>query len=134
MILVAEYLEDPNQRVVAEVEGTPFKIGRNPTKEAGEDVELFRITWNDRLVNRNHSMVRREGSDLVIERLPAMADRRTPNSLYANTGKHRRERLDMEAEVARLRGGSLAGPPVVAPRAAALEVEDDDEHVDVRIT
>ncbi len=49
-----------------------LRIGRKPESLDGESVDLLRVTWDDRLVSRNHcEAVRDEDDHLTIRRLPA---------------------------------------------------------------
>lgn len=92
MYLVAVNLENPREMSVAQAsEGRPVRIGRKPESLPEENVDLLRITWNDRLVSRNHLKVIREGQSLLLERLPALTGRSTPNGLYTNVAPHERD-------------------------------------------
>jgi len=95
MILVAEYLDDPQRRVVAEIADRPVRIGRSPTTKSQADetrvVETLEIPWNDRLINRSHSVARRDGDDLIVERLPAKEGRHPPNRIYSHAPIARRQ-------------------------------------------
>lgn len=107
MYLVAVNLENPREMAVAQaVEGRPLRIGRKPESLDDEPVDLLRITWNDRLVSRNHcEAMRGKGSVLTLRRLPALTGRSTPNALYSNVGPNDRHAL---AEPLELRlGGSF---------------------------
>ena len=98
MILVAEYLDDRQRRVVAEIGDRPVRIGRSPTtrSHASETrvIETLEIPWNDRLINRSHSVARRDGDDLIVERLPAKEGRHPPNRIYSHAPIARREVLE----------------------------------------
>lgn len=94
MVLVAVFLEDPGQRVELEVTDQKVKIGRLPEADEEGGEEPFRILWRDRLVNRNHSVAWREGTQLVVERLPAMENRGRPNLFFSNAPHEERTLLD----------------------------------------
>jgi class 3 adenylate cyclase len=83
MYLVAVDLNNPTAKAAVAVnEGIPARVGRNPAALGGERVELLRVTWNDRLVSRNHCEATRTPTGIRISRLPAMTGRSTPNALY----------------------------------------------------
>lgn len=86
MYLVAVNLENPREMAVAQaVVGRPLRIGRKPESLDGESVDLLRVTWDDRLVSRNHcEAVRDEEDHITIHRLPALTGRGTPNPLHSN--------------------------------------------------
>jgi len=98
MILVAEYLDDRQRRVVAEIAERPVRIGRSPTTKTHDSetrvIETLEIPWNDRLINRSHSVARRDGDDLIVERLPAKEGRHEPNRIYSHAPIARREVLE----------------------------------------
>ncbi|MDF1850643.1 MAG: adenylate/guanylate cyclase domain-containing protein [Verrucomicrobiales bacterium] len=84
MYLIAVNLENPREMSVAKAsEDRAIRLGRRPMTEEGEEVDVLRITWNDRLVSRNHCEAVREGDRLSLSRLPALAGRSTPNALYS---------------------------------------------------
>ena len=92
MILVAEFLDDRSRRVVVDVGNQAIKIGRSP--DCDETCpEALRIPWNDRLVNRNHSIARREGDRLIIERVTPAAGRSEPNRMYRRFSSGQRDLL-----------------------------------------
>jgi class 3 adenylate cyclase len=93
MILVAEFLDDRSRRVVVEVADRAIKIGRSPACDE-TDAEPLRISWNDRLVNRDHSIARRDGDHLIVERLPASPGRNEPNRMYRRFASGQRELLE----------------------------------------
>ncbi len=95
MYLVAVNLENPKEMAVAQaVVDRPLRIGRQPEILEDEEVDLLRITWNDRRVSRNHGeAVRREGDLLTIRRLPALTGRNTPNALHSNVAESERHAL-----------------------------------------
>jgi class 3 adenylate cyclase len=95
MYLVAVNLENPREMAVTQaVIGRPVRIGRNPESLTGENVDILRITWNDRLISRNHcEAVRREEDQLAIRILPALTGRNQPNALYTNRPLPAREAL-----------------------------------------
>lgn len=86
MYLVAVNLENPREMAVTQaVAGRPVRIGRKPESLPEEPVDVLRITWNDRLVSRNHcEALRGEGDVLTLKRLPALTGRSTPNALHSN--------------------------------------------------
>ncbi len=98
MILVAEYLDDRQRRVVAEIIDRPVRIGRSPTTKIHDTetrvIETLEIPWNDRLINRSHSVARRDGDDLIVERLPAKEGRHAPNRIYSHAPIARRQILN----------------------------------------
>ncbi|MAS95186.1 MAG: hypothetical protein CMO55_18470 [Verrucomicrobiales bacterium] len=95
MYLVAVNLENPREMTVAQaVNGRPIRVGRKPESLPEENVDLLRITWNDRLVSRNHLKVLRDGQSLSLERLPALTGRSTPNGLYTNCAPQDRKLLE----------------------------------------
>ncbi len=94
MILVAEFLDDPSRRVIVEVDDRPVYIGRSPESDIGEKSGVaLRIPWDDRLINRGHSVARREGKELLIETLSPLPGRREPNGFYRMAGSTQREPL-----------------------------------------
>ncbi len=95
MYLVAVNLENPKEMAVAQaVAGRPLRIGRQPESFDEESADLLRVTWDDRLVSRNHcEAVRQEGDILVLRRLPALTGRGTPNPLHANVAAKDRRPL-----------------------------------------
>ena len=94
MILIALSQEDTSERVILEVsEDRPVRVGRLPQALEGEAVDLLQIPWRDRLVSRNHFVARREGDDLLVERLPALTGRSNPNAFYSNVASKEREEL-----------------------------------------
>lgn len=101
MYLVAVNLDNPKEMAVAQaVTGRPLRIGRKPESLDDEPVDLLRITWDDRLVSRNHcEAVREEGDLLAVRRLPALTGRRTPNPLYRKVAANGREPLADPAEL-----------------------------------
>ncbi len=103
MILVALNQDDKKDLASLEIkEGTPARVGRRPESLEGESVALLPLPWNDRLVSRNHFVARREGNDLLVERLPALTGRSQPNALYSSATTREREVL---AEPVRLKAG-----------------------------
>ena len=95
MYLVAVNLENPKEVAVAQaVAGRPLRIGRKPESLDDEAVDLLRVTWDDRLVSRNHcEALRQEDDHLTVRRLPALTGRRTPNLLYRQAAANAREPL-----------------------------------------
>lgn len=94
MYLVAVNLENSREMTVTQaVDGKPVRIGRHPGKSSETPVDVLRVTWNDRLVSRNHCEAVRDGERLEIRRLPAMAGRSTPNALYTTRPPRDREVL-----------------------------------------
>ncbi len=94
MYLVAVNLENSREMTVAQATETrPIRLGRRPISEEGETVDVLRITWNDRLVSRNHCEAIREGDRLSIARLSALAGRSTPNALYTTRSPRERKLL-----------------------------------------
>lgn len=95
MYLVAVNLENPREMAVAQaVTGRPLRIGRKPESLPEEPVDILRITWNDRLVSRNHCEVVRDEDDiLTVRRLPALTGRSAPNALYSNVAPRERHPL-----------------------------------------
>lgn len=92
MYLIAVNLENPKEMSVARaVKGRPIRIGRRPHKEEEEEVDILRITWNDRLVSRNHCEAIREEALLSVTRLPALTGRSKPNALYTMKPPQSRE-------------------------------------------
>lgn len=105
MYLVAVNLENSREMAVAQaVGGRPIRLGRRPSEDA-DRYDVLRVTWNDRLVSRNHCEAIRDGDRLEIRRLPAMAGRSTPNALYSTRPPQVREVL---AEPIRLTFGDSA--------------------------
>ncbi|NNE90028.1 MAG: adenylate/guanylate cyclase domain-containing protein [Verrucomicrobiales bacterium] len=96
MILAALNQENPLERTFAELKtGRVVRIGRKPVALDGEDVDLLKIPWKDRLISRNHfSAHLDESGGLVIDRLPALGGRSKPNALYSNVPSRDREELD----------------------------------------
>ena len=86
MYLVAVNLENPKEMAVAQaVVGRPLRIGRKPESLPEESVDLLRVTWDDRLVSRNHcEAVRDEDGLLTLRRLPSLTGRGVPNALHSN--------------------------------------------------
>ena len=95
MYLVAVNLENSREMAVAQaVVGRPLRIGRKPESLPEEPVDILRITWNDRLVSRNHcEAMRGEGDLLSIRRLPALTGRSVPNALHSNVAPRERHPL-----------------------------------------
>ena len=92
MYLVAVNLENPREMAVALAkEGRRIRIGRKPESLPEEPVDLLRITWNDRLVSRNHCEAERSGNKVELARLPALTGRSTPNALYTNVAPRNRD-------------------------------------------
>jgi len=92
MYLVAVNLDNPREMAVARAaEGRPVRIGRKPENPPEAEADVLRITWNDRLVSRNHCIAVRSGDVLSLERLPAMTGRSHPNALYTNDAPQKRE-------------------------------------------
>lgn len=94
MVLVAVFLEDPSQWVAVEIDDKIAKIGRSPEVNISKREVALRIPWRDRVVNRNHSRARREGAQLIVERLPPLPDRSEPNRIYDNAPHAERQVLD----------------------------------------
>jgi class 3 adenylate cyclase len=95
MYLVAVNLDDPRDMAASPaVEGRALRIGRKPKKAEEESVDLVRITWNDRLVSRNHCEATRSGEKIQLRRLAALAGRSTPNALYSNNPLREREAIE----------------------------------------
>lgn len=94
MFLVAVSLDDLKDRVIQEISSLPVRFGRRPERLENESVELMKIPWSDRLVSRNHGLVTREGSSLVVQRMPALPGRGRPNAFYSNTPARQRQLLD----------------------------------------
>ncbi|MEM9282727.1 MAG: adenylate/guanylate cyclase domain-containing protein [Verrucomicrobiota bacterium] len=100
MYLVAVNLDNPREIAVAQArEGRTVRLGRKPESFPEEPVDLLRITWNDRLVSRNHCEAVREGDQLNISRLPALPGRSNPNALYSNEPLAKREVLGEPIEM-----------------------------------
>lgn len=101
MYLVAVNLENPREMAVAQaVPGRPLRIGRQPESLSEEEVDLVRVTWNDRLVSRNHCEAIRSGGDvLTIQRLPTLTGRNAPNLLYSNVAPSERHPLGEPVEL-----------------------------------
>ncbi len=95
MYLVAVNLENSREMAVAQaVVNRPLRIGRKPETLPEEPVEILRITWDDRLVSRNHcEAVRDERDVLTIRRLPALTGRSVPNALHTNVAPADRQAL-----------------------------------------
>ncbi|MBP84233.1 MAG: hypothetical protein CMO61_10365 [Verrucomicrobiales bacterium] len=92
MYLVAVNLESPREMAVALAkEGRRIRIGRKPESLPEEPVDVLRITWNDRLVSRNHCDAVRSGEKIELARLPALTGRSTPNALYTNVAPRNRD-------------------------------------------
>ena len=92
MYLVAVNLENPREMAVAQAkDGRIILIGRKPESLREEPVDVLRITWNDRLVSRNHCEAMRTGKSLQLNRLPALPGRSKPNALYSNVAPRDRE-------------------------------------------
>lgn len=101
MYLVAVNLENPKEMAVAQaVAGRPLRIGRKPESLEEEAVDLLRVTWDDRLVSRNHcEAVRGADGILSVRRLPALTGRGLPNALHANVAPSQREPLGEPLEL-----------------------------------
>ncbi len=95
MYLVAVNLENSREMAVAQaVVNRPLRIGRKPETLPEEPVEILRITWDDRLVSRNHCEATRDESDgLTIRRLPALTGRSVPNAFHTNVAPPDRQAL-----------------------------------------
>ena len=115
MYLVAVNLENPREMAVAQaVVARPLRLGRNPESLDEEPVDLLRISWNDRLVSRNHcEAVRGEDDRLTIRRLPALTGRNSPNALHANVAAKNRHALGDPVELAL--GNPLSSATQVPP-------------------
>tara|TARA_R110000850_G_scaffold20717_31_gene61550 strand:+ start:489 stop:2405 length:1917 start_codon:yes stop_codon:yes gene_type:complete len=95
MYLVAVNLDNPREMAVAQAhEGRVVRLGRKPESLPEEAVDILRITWNDRLVSRNHCEALRMGETLSLTRLPALTGRSKPNLLYTNVAPRDREVLE----------------------------------------
>jgi hypothetical protein len=101
MYLVAVNLEKPREMAVAQaVVGRPLRLGRKPESLDDEAVDLLRVTWDDRLVSRNHcEAIRDENDHLTIRRLPALTGRNTPNPLHSNSAPKDRHVLGETVEL-----------------------------------
>ena len=105
MYLVAVNLENPREMAVAQAkDDRTIRIGRKPETLPEEPVDVLRITWNDRLVSRNHCEAMRTGESLQLNRLPALPGRSKPNALYSNVAP--RDRELMQEPVTLSYGGS----------------------------
>jgi len=93
MILAALFQKDRSRRILIEMDETPLKIGRGPQPDPNEDIVLLRIPWNDRLISRNHFTATLDGSQLIVERLPAQEGHSPPNEFHTNTPPGQREPL-----------------------------------------
>ncbi len=92
MVIVAINTKEPSQSTFIEVdEGQRVRIGRKPDLDS-EDTPL-KVTWNDRLVSRNHCTAVRDGKNLVIKRLRALEGHSKPNALFSNAIPEERELL-----------------------------------------
>jgi class 3 adenylate cyclase len=107
MYLVAVNLENPKEMAVAQaVAGRPLRIGRKPESLEEEEVDLLRVTWEDRLVSRNHCEAVREGDGAMkVRRLPALTGRGVPNAFHSNVAP--RERLPLGDPLELPLGGSF---------------------------
>lgn len=101
MYLVAVNLENPKEMAVAQaVVGRPLRIGRKPESLPEEPVDLLRVTWDDRLVSRNHcEAVRGEDGLLTLRRLPSLTGRGVPNPLHSNVAPKDRRPLSEPVEL-----------------------------------
>ena len=101
MYLVAVNLENPREMAVAQaVTGRPLRIGRKPESLPEEAVDILRITWDDRLVSRNHcEAIRGEDDTLTVMRLPALTGRSAPNALHSNVAPKERHPLTEPIEL-----------------------------------
>ncbi len=94
MVLIAVNYENTEERTSIEIgDGDTVRFGRRPESIQGEAIKLLALTWRDRLVSRNHCLARREGDNLLLERLPALPGRGRPNELYTNVAPHLRAPL-----------------------------------------
>ncbi|MEC8826064.1 MAG: adenylate/guanylate cyclase domain-containing protein [Verrucomicrobiota bacterium] len=92
MYLVAVNLENPREMAIAQAkDGRIILIGRKPESLPEEPVDVLRISWNDRLVSRNHCEAMCTGESLQLNRLPALPGRSKPNALYSNEAPRDRE-------------------------------------------
>lgn len=106
MYLVAANTDDFSRTASVAVEdGETVCFGRRPREQGAHDHRL-RISWNDRFVSRNHCLARREGDELVVERMSALAGRSKPNAFHTNVLPRNREELEEPLRLAP--GGSLA--------------------------
>ncbi|MFT5465829.1 MAG: adenylate cyclase [Verrucomicrobiales bacterium] len=94
MVLAAVFLDDPSQRVIVELDDKVAKIGRSPQVNISKREIAFRIPWRDRVVNRNHSLARQKGQQLLVERCPPLPDRSAPNRIYSVGPSNERKVLD----------------------------------------
>jgi len=102
MNLVAVNIDQPGHVVPLKIdEGQTVWIGRSPRGDVGHEPVLT-IPWNDRLVSRNHCKARRDGDEIIIERLPAATGHSKPNALYTNVAPRFRE---SRKEPVRLKAG-----------------------------
>ena len=83
MVLVAINIKSPSESTFIEVEdGEYARIGRKPETDKSAGELPLKITWNDRLVSRNHCRASRQGRNLVIERLEPAEGHSKPNALF----------------------------------------------------